>query len=234
MPGEGIMVVKNVRRERVGRCLSQSSVLDKLMVSEKVSQCLFTSQIGFKWRGHNKPLHFSDLKEPCDVLKSLTYWCFMQSYSTEWHQWWKRYQSGQCSAILFSSQWRRCNILQAVEDLAVDIHHVLVYSAQVNMVGSQWISRHVGKDGIFLFLFIINISMRSRVSVQPQSIWVILSPANLHHVTLVGHELVYWVLSPMTVAITECINLHRRKQTSEYQQNQEMPVKWKVTKTLNF
>lgn len=32
------------------------------------------------------------------------------------------------------------SILQAMEDLSVNIHHVLLYSAEVNTVGSQWIT----------------------------------------------------------------------------------------------
>lgn len=43
-----------------------------------------------------------------------------------------------------------------------------------------------------------------------------------------------WTGLLSSVTITECVNFHRRKQSSEYQQNQEMPVKVKVTEALNF
>lgn len=59
--------------------------------------------------------------------------------------------------------------------------------------------------------FTVDTRVRSRISVQPQSLRSILSPANLHLMSLAGHELVYSVLSQMTVTITDCVNLCRGK-----------------------
>lgn len=110
-------------------------------LSLKVSQGLVSYETNFEWRR----FFYMTLRRCVSLLKSSTSWCFMHSYSTEWLQiniWWKHHQSGQYAVILFSSRGRRCNIsiLQATEDLSVDIHLVVLYSSAVNTVGSQWIA----------------------------------------------------------------------------------------------
>lgn len=115
------------------------------MDSSPLERCLSASSPA-KLTFNEEEIFTSLTSRSCvSLLKSSTSWCFMHSYSTEWHQisiWWKHHQSGQCSVILFSSRGHRYNIsiLQATEDLSVDIHYVLLYSAEVNTVGSQWIA----------------------------------------------------------------------------------------------
>lgn len=76
------------------------------------------------------------------------------------------------------------------------------------------------------------VDTRRRDSVQPQSLRFILSPARLHHVTVVGHELVYCLLSQMTVTITGCVNLCSRKYSTGDQEKAVNSTKVKVDESL--